>query len=447
MRLRAILPVAALIGTAPLAALAALLLAGAVAPGPGLLALAGVALAQFGLALVWARDLGRIEAALRRVAEPRDPIPVPALPGLATLLRQAERVRRALLDRADRAEAARRVEAAILEALPDPLLVLGAHHRLRRANAAARREFGLEAAPVLRHPSLHAALDRAEAGGAAQTIELMLPVPVPREWQATVIALDPAAGGGDRFVVWLTDRTRERAVERMRADFVANASHELRTPLASLTGFIETLRGPAAEDPAATQRFLGIMADQAARMERLIADLLSLSRIELNEHQRPLQPVDLAGLAGRIAAEFEPRIAAQGARLQLDLAPDLPAVPGDADQLAQVLQNLLDNALRHGRPGGRIRLSLQPAAPGGRWPQRPGLVLAVADDGPGIPPEHLPRLTERFYRVDSGRSRAAGGTGLGLAIVKHIVSRHRGQLRIDSKEGEGATFSIWLPME
>ncbi|MDI3306882.1 MAG: PAS domain-containing protein, partial [Acetobacteraceae bacterium] len=218
MRLRAILPVAALIGTAPLAALAALLLAGAVAPGPGLLALAGVALAQFGLALVWARDLGRIEAALRRVAEPRDPIPVPALPGLATLLRQAERVRRALLDRADRAEAARRAEAAILEALPDPLLVLGAHHRLRRANAAARREFGLEAAPVLRHPSLHAALDRAEAGGAAQAIELMLPVPVPREWQATVIALDPAAGGGDRFVVWLTDRTRERAVERMRAD-------------------------------------------------------------------------------------------------------------------------------------------------------------------------------------------------------------------------------------
>jgi len=446
MRLRATLPMAALIGAAPLAALAALLLAGALAPGPGLLALAGVALAQCGLALVWARDLGRLEAALRRIPETREPIPVPALPGLAALLRQAERVKRALLDRADRAEAARRAEAAILEALPDPLLVLGANHRLRRANAAARREFGIEAAPVLRHPSLHAALDRAEAGGAAQTTELMLPVQVPREWQATVIALDPAAGGGDRFVVWLADRTRERAVERMRADFVANASHELRTPLASLTGFIETLRGPAAEDPAATQHFLGIMAEQAARMERLIADLLSLSRIELNEHQRPAEPVRLTELASRIAMEFEPRITAQGATLHLDLAPDLPEVPGDADQLAQVLQNLLDNALRHGRHGGTIRLSAQPAAPGRGWPQRSGLVLSVADDGPGIPREHIPRLTERFYRVDHGRSRAAGGTGLGLAIVKHIVNRHRGQLRIESREGEGARFSVWLPL-
>lgn len=446
MRLRAILPAAALIGTAPLAALAALLLAGAVAPGPGLLALAGVALVQFGLALAWARDLGRIEAALRRPAEMRGPLPAPALPGLAAPLRQAARVRRALMERADRAEAARRAEAAILEALPDPLLVLGANHRLRRANAAAQREFGPEAAAVLRHPALHAALDRAEAGGAAQTTELVLPVPVPREWQATVIALNPAGGGGDRFVVRLADRTRERAVERMRADFVTNASHELRTPLTSLTGFIETLRGPAADDPAAAQRFLGIMAEQAARMERLIADLLSLSRIELNEHQRPLEPVDLAELATRIAAEFEPRITARGARLQFDLAPDLPAVPGDADQLAQVLQNLLDNALRHGRPGGSIRLSVRPAAPGGGWPQRPGLVLAVADDGPGIPREHLPRLTERFYRVDHGRSRAAGGTGLGLAIVKHIVNRHRGQLRIDSQEGKGATFSVWLPL-
>jgi two-component system phosphate regulon sensor histidine kinase PhoR len=189
------------------------------------------------------------------------------------------------------------------------------------------------------------------------------------------------------------------------------------------------------------------MAEQAARMERLIADLLSLSRIELNEHQRPLEPVDLAGLASRIAAEFEPRITSQGTRLHLDLAPDLPAVPGDADQLAQLLQNLLDNALRHGRPGGNIRLSARPVTPGEGWPQRPGLVLTVADDGPGIPREHLPRLTERFYRVDHGRSRAAGGTGLGLAIVKHIVSRHRGQLRIDSQEGKGATFSVWLPLE
>jgi two-component system, OmpR family, phosphate regulon sensor histidine kinase PhoR len=237
-------------------------------------------------------------------------------------------------------------------------------------------------------------------------------------------------------------------VERTRADFVANASHELRTPLASLIGFIETLRGPAEDDPAAARRFLGIMAEQAARMERLIADLLSLSRIEMHEHQRPEGRVDLADLVARIAAELEPQIRARGAALHLDLASGLPQVPGDADQLAQVLQNLLGNSIQHGRQhGAAIRLSAHPAGPGAGWPHRPGVALSVADDGPGIPREHISRLTERFYRVDRGRSRAAGGTGLGLAIVKHIVNRHRGQLRIASREGAGATFTVWLPRD
>jgi two-component system phosphate regulon sensor histidine kinase PhoR len=251
----------------------------------------------------------------------------------------------------------------------------------------------------------------------------------------------------------LADRTRERAVERMRADFVANASHELRTPLASLIGFIDTLRGPAAEDPPAQQRFLAIMAEQAARMNRLIDDLLSLSRIELMEHQPPSERVDLGILLPRLAAGFEPRLEARRVTLDIAVPPGLPPVTGDTDQLAQVVQNLLENAVKYGREGGTVRLQAERAerpdatdAPlNRRWPSRPGVVLTVTDQGTGIARQHLPRLTERFYRVDTGRSRAAGGTGLGLAIVKHVVNRHRGQLLIESEEGKGTTVSVWLP--
>jgi two-component system phosphate regulon sensor histidine kinase PhoR len=267
---------------------------------------------------------------------------------------------------------------------------------------------------------------------------------VARELLATVVPMDPPLADGGRVVVVLSDRSRERAVERMRADFAANASHELRTPLASLMGFIDTLRGPAADDPPAQQRFLGIMAEQAARMNRLIDDLLSLSRIELVEHQAPAERVDLAELLRGLAAGFEPRLAAHRVTLDLVVAAGLPPVLGDADQLAQVAQNLLDNAVKYGRECGAVRLAAEPAA-GPRWPARSGVVVTVGDQGHGIPREHLPRLTERFYRVDTGRSCAVGGTGLGLAIVKHIVNRHRGQLAIDSEEGVGTTVSVWLP--
>ena len=311
---------------------------------------------------------------------------------------------------------------------------------MRRANSAARAAFGADMPAVLRHPDLRAAIDRAFVSGMTQTAEVTLPVPVPREVRAAVVPMDPPIADGGRAVVVLSDRTRERAVERMRADFVANVSHELRTPLASLIGFIETLRGPAADDPPAQQRFLGIMGEQAARMNRLIDDLLSLSRIELIEHQPPSDTVELHELVTRLVAGFEPRLKEQSITLDLRLPSDLPAVIGDADQLTQVLQNLLDNAVKYGRKGGTVRLDVAAASSG-----RPGAVVTVADQGGGIPREHLPRLTERFYRVDTSRSRAAGGTGLGLAIVKHIVNRHRGQLSIESEEGIGTTVSVWLP--
>ena len=268
---------------------------------------------------------------------------------------------------------------------------------------------------------------------------MTLPVPVPREVHAAVVPMDPPIADGGRAVVVLSDRTRERAVERMRADFVANVSHELRTPLASLIGFIDTLRGPAADDPPAQQRFLAIMGEQAARMNRLIDDLLSLSRIELVEHQPPSGSVDLGELATRLIAGFEPRLRERSVQLDVRIQGDLPAVIGDADQLVQVLQNLLDNAVKYGREGGTVRFEIGAAA------GRAGAAITVTDQGAGIPREHLPRLTERFYRVDTSRSRAAGGTGLGLAIVKHIVNRHRGQLSIESEEGVGTSVRVWLP--
>jgi two-component system phosphate regulon sensor histidine kinase PhoR len=330
--------------------------------------------------------------------------------------------------------------------LPDPLLVLGPDRAIRRANAAARTGFGGDLGAVLRHPGLRAAIDAAIARRGNQIAELSLAVPVPREVHATVIRMDQPLADGAVLLVVLSDRTRERAVERMRADFVANASHELRTPLTSLIGFIDTLRGPAADDPPAQARFLSIMAEQGQRMNRLIDDLLSLSRVELTEHQPPSDRVDLGAVVTGIADAFEPRITARGITLELDVAPDLPRITADHEQLLQVLQNLLENAVKYGSERGRVRISAGLATPGGRWPARPGVVLAVRDDGPGIPRAHVPRLTERFYRVDKGRSRNAGGTGLGLAIVKHIVNRHRGQLVIESEEGAGASFSVWLPM-
>jgi two-component system phosphate regulon sensor histidine kinase PhoR len=311
---------------------------------------------------------------------------------------------------------------------------------VRRANSAARAAFGGEMPAVLRHPDLRAAIDRAFASGLNQSADVTLPVPVPRELHAAVVPMDPPIADGGCAVLVLSDRTRERAIERMRADFVANVSHELRTPLASLIGFIDTLRGPAADDPAAQRRFLGIMAEQAARMNRLIDDLLSLSRIELIEHQPPSATVELRELLTHLTAGFEPRLREHSVTLDLRIACDPPPVVGDADQLTQVVQNLLDNAVKYGRIGGTIRLDVA-VAPS----TRPGVVLKVSDEGVGIPREHLPRLTERFYRVDTHRSRAAGGTGLGLAIVKHIVNRHRGQLSIESEEGIGTTVSVWLP--
>ena len=303
------------IALSPVLAVMALLLArGELGGQAALLAAVACVAGAMLLGLIWARELrlltGRLHLAAsgsRAVPAPVDPILLPRgmLPGIATM-GQALRAHAAELDRM------RRAEEGILERLPDPAVVLGPDRAVRRANAAARAAFGADLAAVLRHPDLRGAIDRAvstssSAPGRAQAVAVSVPVPVPREIQATVVGLDSPLAGGAGVLVVLSDRTRERAVERMRADFVANASHELRTPLASLIGFIDTLRGPAADDPPAQARFLAIMAEQATRMNRLIDDLLSLSRIELTEHQMPADDVVLQDLIERMAAAFEIR--------------------------------------------------------------------------------------------------------------------------------------------
>jgi two-component system phosphate regulon sensor histidine kinase PhoR len=444
--------IAALAGV-PVAVLAGLIIFRGAAFWPGLIGIGLCILAAGAFVLVWSRDLDLLIDAVRQVAaqHPNPDTGTPAAEAetpilMAPLRREIQRLSRRLAASAALQAQHRRADTLILEHLPDPVIVLARDHAVRRTNVAARSAFGDDLPAVLRHPGVRGAIDRAMASNLPQTAEVGLRAPVPRDLYATVVPMNPPLADGGEALVVLSDRTRERVVERMRADFVANASHELRTPLASLIGFVETLRGPAADDPPAQQRFLAIMAEQGARMNRLIDDLLSLSRIELTEHQTPSDPLDLKGLIQRMVAGFEPRLAERKVRLALRIDDALPPLVGDADQMAQVLQNLLDNGLKYGRDGGVLSLNVTVAQPGNRWPSRPGIVMAVADQGSGIPQEHIPRLTERFYRVDKGRSRDVGGTGLGLAIVKHIVNRHRGQLLIDSKEGAGTTVNIWLPV-
>ena len=259
-------------------------------------------------------------------------------------------------------------------------------------------------------------------------------MPIERQFE---IHLNPLEVAGARAcVVTLHDVTEARRVDRMRTDFVANASHELRTPLASVLGFIETLQGPAKEDAVAREKFLTIMAEQARRMARLVDDLLSLSRIEQNLHVRPDSPVDLVSIAGQMIDSLGALAEENGVGISFTPAGQV-VVPGDRDELLRVAENLIENAIKYGAPSA-VDVTVDARDGMGR--------LIVTDHGPGVPPEHLPRLTERFYRVDAGQSRAKGGTGLGLAIVKHIVARHQGRLTIESAPGKGSTFTVALPV-
>lgn len=391
------------------------------------------------LLLLW-HDVAVMTKLVRALRTTPETLPVQQtllMPGMQDLaveslrLVHAERLWRA------RHQASTSEDRALVERLPDPLMKLDREGRVVWRNDSAISAFGNETASLIRHPDLRDALVEAVSGDLPVRRALSLSAPVSRYLEVTLIPV------GQQIYMLVNDRTAERALEKMRADFIANSSHELRTPLASLIGFIDTLKGPAADDKEAQQHFLDIMAEQAARMQRLIDDLLSLSRIEISEHSPPKEMLKLPPLLVRIAASMAPVLNVQGGWLNMDVPPDMPEIPADADQLVQIFTNLLDNAAKYGKTGGEIRL-VATAAPDTRFPPG-GIAVSVIDEGNGIPLEHIPRLTERFYRVDKGRSRTVGGTGLGLAIVKHVINRHRGQLLIESKPGQGSVFTVWLP--
>jgi two-component system phosphate regulon sensor histidine kinase PhoR len=329
-----------------------------------------------------------------------------------------------------------------IEALADPALIVDGPVAVA-ANAAARALFGARVEGgdlrlVVRHPGVLDALNECRSSRASVTREINGMGESNSAWRMRAV---PA--GQERVLILFDDITQTRLTERMRVDFVANASHELRTPLATLSGFIETLLGPAAEDEPARRRFLSIMANEANRMSRLIDDLLSLSRIELDKYVRPSATLDLTGVFSDVGRTLAMRLEQDQRRLLIDLPPGLPNVIGDRDQILQVLHNLVSNALKYGQSGTPITVRAVAEA---ATPAQPACVrITVADLGEGIAPEHLPRLTERFYRVDSQRSRKMGGTGLGLAIVKHIVERHRGRLEVESQLGEGTSVSFTIP--
>lgn len=343
----------------------------------------------------------------------------------------------------------------LVDTLPDILIMTDDNQIIVRTNRAARNIFGQNLAhrplaEVIPNRKLLSAMQVVIEDLQGQAVEFHMESPEPRDFQAIIERFPIPSEGGISIVITLTDITQQKHVQRMRADFVANASHEIRTPLASIIGFIETLRGPAKDDENAREEFLKVMAEQAERMSKLVNDLLSLSKIEMNARAVPLNKVDMARLIRSEKQHFEWACKQKNVSLRLKLNDNLPAGRGDDDELGQVIRNLIGNAIKYTNADTEVVVSLKltsslPNDPAFRGLTR-ALVFSVQDQGEGIPKEHIPRLTERFYRVDTARARKVGGTGLGLAIVKHVLSRHQGTMTIQSELGKGSTFNVFLPV-
>jgi two-component system, OmpR family, phosphate regulon sensor histidine kinase PhoR len=407
-------------------------------------------------ALAWLRER-RLEATgryLTALAEGRAPPPLPEFGPLGgdELTTALHRLDRGLSEERARGAEADRLPAALLDALPDPLLLVGAGRVVVNANRAAKQLFDHDpvAKPLeasLRDPGVLAAVDEALAGHGDAQLTLQLPGPPRRAFGVQIVPVQLRTRTA--ALVGLRELTEQLMIERMRAEFVANASHELRTPLAALSGFIETLAGSARDDPEAQGRFLETMAAEAQRMTRLVNDLLSLSRIESIEHQPPNARVDVLDCVDTVAATLRPYAQRRAVALEVRRPERLAPILADRDQLIQLLTNLIDNAIKYGGEGRPVVIACErlAAAPHGAGPLsgRATVRLVVEDGGPGVAHEHLPRVTERFFRVDPARSRQLGGTGLGLAIVKHIVRRHRGHLAIESELGRGTRVTVFLP--
>lgn len=336
-------------------------------------------------------------------------------------------------------------DGSILAALPEPVILVDARGTVVAANGAAVAVApGLRAGHplsiALRAPQLLGALPRVITTGDRAVVEYGGRVATEPTFEVVVSAL-PTRGEHGQAAALLSfrDLTAQRRSEAMHVDFVANVSHELRTPLASILGFVETLQGSARNDAGARERFLHIMHGQANRMTRLIDDLLQLSRVELKAHLPPTNLLDLGETVAHMAEIMAPLARERSVTVQLDLPAGPVMVVADRDEMLRLVENLLANAIKYGGSGGHVEVRVERADDGRT------VELRVRDHGPGISPEHLPRLTERFYRVEVAESRAQGGTGLGLSIVKHIVTRHRGRLSIESEPGEGALFKVRLP--
>ena len=328
----------------------------------------------------------------------------------------------------------------IVDALPHPALILDVEYKIQSANEAAESLFetklvGLDFVRVLRQPGAIECLSKTVETGKLKTCDLVLHLQTPRTYKASAA---PLVGlGSDCILFTLLDISAEIDAEKSRSTFVANVSHELRSPLTSLMGIVETLQGPARNDETARDNFLNLMQGETQRMSRLVGDLLSLSKLEAKEHLPPDGAVDIPELIKRVIAVLSESRPDYKNRVEFEAPKDFSTILGDRDELTEVFQNLIENALKYSQPNTFVGVSVVQ--------DENNVTITIKDKGEGIAPEHLPRLTERFYRVDKGRSREAGGTGLGLAITKHILNRHRGRLSIKSTVGEGSLVSVTLP--
>jgi len=354
------------------------------------------------------------------------------------------------------------IVSSLIDGLPSPMLILNENNLLLFANEAMRSLYEIprerqDISAIIRSPELLEAIQIVARTKDSQTIQLTQRLPIKRQFILTITwildaSISPSQESGDSpaMVVHFHDLSQQEQVNRMRSDFIANASHELRTPLASLLGFIETLQGPARNDEQARDKFLEVMAAQGKRMTRLIDDLLSLSRIEMNAHTHLSDKVDVTVLMRETLDVLEPLSQSQNISLSLDIGEEPIYVIGDKDELSQVFQNLVHNAIKYGQPdqrnensGPQVEITVSNKRDNHEAADK--IYINIKDQGVGIAAKHIPRLTERFYRVDVEKSREKGGTGLGLAIVKHILTHHKGELKIKSTPGNGSVFTIILP--
>ena len=350
-----------------------------------------------------------------------------------------------------------RLRALAAQNVIDPIILIDAGRRVMFTNKAAKKRLGKkqkgkDLGLILPDSGALEVISKSLDDGKTRTIESTFPGPVTRFFEITVVPISPqaqrkkqvASEGNPLAVISFHDITGLKRAEKMRTDFVANAGHELKTPLTSLLGFIETLQGPALGDQKALEKFLPIMHDEASRMVNVISDLMSLSKIEAQEHVLPEARVEIRAVAKNIASAMHLAAEQRSIKLTFQIPEDLPAVRGEAEQIFQAIRNLVSNAIKYGREKSRVIVTARAVESIGAA-ETPAVEITVTDQGQGIPAKHLPRLTERFYRVDTTRSRRIGGTGLGLAIVKHIVTRHRGTLKIESTAGHGTTVTVTLP--